>query len=115
MDWARDKMSNVTAEAARAAAAHAQPLVDMASAVAQTATLAGAGAAVTSNALSLPDWAAIVSMTVAVLGFLLQVYLAIRKMRSDRFIRLTEETELAVAADAEQTTMEATANRLLRS
>jgi len=53
-------------------------------AVAQTATYGGAGAAVAVHQMSLPDWAALVSMTVAVLGFLLQLYLAFRKPRAAR-------------------------------
>ena len=57
--------------------------VDIANATAQAATYGGAVSAVASWHLSLPEWAALVSMTVAVLGFLLQVMLAIRVFYRD--------------------------------
>ena len=52
--------------------------------VASVANYGGAGTAVIVWGLSLPEWAAVVSMTVAVLGFGLQVYLAARVVRRDK-------------------------------
>ena len=74
------------AAAAAAAQAHAQAVTDSVTTVAQAATYGGAAGAVVASGLSLSQWAAIVSMTVAVLGFALQVYMASRKVRQDRFI-----------------------------
>lgn len=95
------RMSDVTAAAARAAADHSKPMVDAVTAVAQTATYGGAASAVVSNAFSLSDWAALVSMSVAVLGFALQLLMAARKIRQERFIREAEDLAQEDAEDAE--------------
>jgi hypothetical protein len=94
-------MTDVTVTHAQTVAqAHGQAMTDVATTVAQTATYGGAGAAIMSSHLSLPDWAAIVSMTVAILGFCLQLWLAWRATRHD-FIKVesVEVTETSTARD----------------
>lgn len=94
-------MSDVTAQAAKVAAEHTRVLLDAGTAVAQAAVYGGAGATVAANALSLPDIAAIVSMCVAVAGFCLQLYLAIRKLRHDRLVELHYELMNATEGEGE--------------
>lgn len=56
----------------------------IATTVAAAANYGGATAAIVSHGLSLPEWASIVSMSVAVAGFLLQAFVTWRKIRHER-------------------------------
>jgi len=94
------KMSDVAAAHAQSVAqAHAQGVTDVVTTAAQAATYGGAGAAIVGSQMSLPDWAAVVSMCVAVLGFLLQVWLAVRKTRHEAFIEV-KASEMVDAQNA---------------
>jgi hypothetical protein len=58
--------------------------LDAVNQVSSVALYGGAATSVASSHLSLPDWAAVISMTVAVLGFCIQLALAIRMFVRDR-------------------------------
>ena len=92
-----------SAHAQNLAQAHVQAATDTATAVAQAATYAGASAALVGSQLSLPDWAAIVSMTVACLGFVLQLYLALYRERRDAIkVRPPDNVDVDVDDDPQE-------------
>ena len=73
---------------------------DITNVTAQAATLGGAGAAVVGHSMSVADWAVVVSMLVAVMGFIVQLALAARI-----FIRDYEERK-EFRANARKAAME---------
>ena len=75
---------------------------------AQAATYTGAASAVAVSHLSLPEWAALVSMTVAVLGFLVQMALAVRVFAKDRQEAREERQAARAEREAQRDDREAT-------